>query len=526
LRRARVSLSSTLRGAVAAAALTATLGLSAGCDTKSLFDPSELAGRTYQADKKVLPVQILDSIDPTIEETNAEFLGAADPTADDANLVVEDYKLSPNDLIRITISDLEGPGVQTLLEKRVSETGKISLPYVQQIRVGGISESQLEDQIVKAYGPEGVNIIQRANVSVTLVEARGRTFSILGAVNRPGQYAILQSDFRVLDALVLASDTTSPLNDTLYIIRKVDGGTPATGPATAPAAAPARPGTTDDLSPDAAPPAPATPRSDAGRALDAALTPVQLAVAAAQAPAADDLDPAAPKPAAAPEPVAQPAPAADPVATPPSDTGVGADTGNANSRIINVEGQDVTADPGGPAAAGPTPATDSFAFNDIAAPKDVRVIKIPLDQLRQGELKYNIPIKANDRIIVQPLEIGEYYMGGHVSRPGAYSLTGRKITLKQAVIAASGLDQLAIPQRTDVIRRINKNQEVFVRVDLAQIFEGQRPDIYLKADDQVMVGTNMLAPFLAAARGAFRFTYGLGFIYDRNYAYDDNNTQR
>jgi len=128
--------------------------------------------------------------------------------------------------------------------------------------------------------------------------------------------------------------------------------------------------------------------------------------------------------------------------------------------------------------------------------------------------------------MVQPLEIGEYYMGGHVARPGAYTLTGRRITLKQAITAASGLDQLAIPQRTDIIRRINKSQEVFVRVDLAQVFEGQRPDIYLKPDDQVMVGTNMLAPFLAAARGAFRFTYGLGFLYDRNFAYDQNNNVR
>ena len=27
------------------------------------------------------------------------------------------------------------------------------------------------------------------------------------------------------------------------------------------------------------------------------------------------------------------------------------------------------------------------------------------------------------------------------------------------------------------------------------------------------------APFLAAFRGAFRMTYGLGFLYDRNFAY-------
>ena len=85
------------------------------------------------------------------------------------------------------------------------------------------------------------------------------------------------------------------------------------------------------------------------------------------------------------------------------------------------------------------------------------------------------------------------------------------------------LDQLAIPERTDVIRRLGPDREVFVRVNLAKIFAGQQSDIYLKPDDQVMVGTNALAPFLAAARGAFRLTYGFGFLYDRNYAAEENN---
>jgi polysaccharide biosynthesis/export protein len=37
------------------------------------------------------------------------------------------------------------------------------------------------------------------------------------------------------------------------------------------------------------------------------------------------------------------------------------------------------------------------------------------------------------------------------------------------------------------------------------------------------VGTNALAPFLAAIRGSFRFTYGFGFLYDRNFAAAENN---
>jgi hypothetical protein len=46
--------------------------------------------------------------------------------------------------------------------------------------------------------------------------------------------------------------------------------------------------------------------------------------------------------------------------------------------------------------------------------------------------------------------------------------------------------------------------------------------VFLKPDDQVLVGTNAIAPYLAAFRNAFRITYGAGFIYDRNFAYDRN----
>ena len=59
-------------------------------------------------------------------------------------------------------------------------------------------------------------------------------------------------------------------------------------------------------------------------------------------------------------------------------------------------------------------------------------------------------------------------------------------------------------------------------MDLERIFAGEQPDIFLKPDDQILVGTNALAPFLAAVRGAFRISYGFGFQYDRNFAYSQN----
>jgi hypothetical protein len=62
---------------------------------------------------------------------------------------------------------------------------------------------------------------------------------------------------------------------------------------------------------------------------------------------------------------------------------------------------------------------------------------------------------------------------------------------------------------------------LYVRVDLERIHAGLEPDIYLKPNDLVRVGTNAGAPFLAAVRNAFRITYGFGFLYDRNYGQDD-----
>ena len=109
-------------------------------------------------------------------------------------------------------------------------------------------------------------------------------------------------------------------------------------------------------------------------------------------------------------------------------------------------------------------------------------------------------------------------MMGNIGRPGVYSLTGRKITLKMAVAAAGNLGALAIPRRCELIRRVGPNQEATVQVNLQKIFDGDQPDIFLKPNDVLNVGTDMVAPFLAVTRNAYRASYGWGFVFDRNFA--------
>lgn len=169
--------------------------------------------------------------------------------------------------------------------------------------------------------------------------------------------------------------------------------------------------------------------------------------------------------------------------------------------------------------------TGGFEFQAPQEPADTEIIRVPVQELLRGNLRYNIVVRPEDTIIIPPPPTGEYYVYGHVIAPGAFAmLPGRRLTVKQAITTARGLDEVAIPSRTQFIRRID-DQDVFVRIDLAKIFVGQEPDIYLQPNDMIMVGTNAFAGFLAALRNGFRVTYGFGFIYDRNFAYDSDNAR-
>lgn len=455
------------------AAAICVAGLFAGCDTKDLLNPTAVVRSGRPTEPLVVP--ILNTFDYQAEAGPGDYATATPPRPSDSVTNSNDYTIGRNDLLNISISDLMGPGQETVKIARVSESGNISLPYLGSVHAAGLTEIELEQGIVQAY--RDANLIQNAQVSVTVVEARGRTVEIMGAVQAPGQYAILDADFRLLDALVLAKDVTTPLTDYIYVIRKSEmahqnGLSPTTKPILN-----LRPGsgTTGTGHPTSAPtPEDLAPHSDAGSQGSTPTASVKLASANRPLTLLADAPTSEPQIAV---------PASEPAATQPS---------------------------------------APFAFNAPQSEENVRIIRIPYQGLHAGDLKYNIAIHPRDIIIVQPLPVGEYYLGGHIARPGAFTLSGRRITLKEAVISGGMFDELAIPQRTDIIRRIRPDREVFVRVDLERIFAGEQPDVYLKPDDQVMVGTNAIAPFLAALRGAFRITYGFGFLYDRNFAYNSN----
>ena len=510
----------TLKKLAAVAAMVFFPLIGGGCN--GLLDQSELVRN--KGDRLVVP--ILKSIDP-IDEADTEFAGAEDVKPGDLKAFGVDYVIGRNDLLQVSVMDLMGgAGVENARTARVSETGMLTLPLLNEpVQAVGMTEQQLQKSISAKYREAG--LLQNAQVTVTVLEARGRTFSALGMIARPGQYSILDSDFRILNAMVQCGDFTTTMVDYMYIIRKKQSEQPAAqGPATTQpdqkttvpggVEPPKTPSGVDPLAPKSDPlaPTPDAPKKEepknkddakapGGRARDT-VSPVLAMV--------EDAKPVADK----------------------AKTDVPAPTTEAQERYIIIDGKPVLIGPNNqpvnPPATNPSDAAvaavpaaapvsqPAYEFGQqLKADEDLRVIRVPLTQLRNGDLRYNIVIRPGDTIIVPQPTVGIYYMGGHVGGSGAYGLNGNKITLKQAVIAARMMDPYAVPYKTDVIRRIGDN-ELFLRVDLGKVFAGKQPDIYIKPNDVITVGTDFYPPFLIALRTAFRISYGFGFLYDRNYA--------
>ncbi len=149
------------------------------------------------------------------------------------------------------------------------------------------------------------------------------------------------------------------------------------------------------------------------------------------------------------------------------------------------------------------------------------VIKVDLKKLRGGDWMQNIVIRPGDDIQVPFNATGIYSVMGQVARPGAYSLAGQRLTLKQVISTAGPLTALAWPSRCEIIRRLGDNKEVTYLVNLEKLFAGTAPDLFIKPNDIINVGSHPIARWTAVIRQSFRSTYGFGFVYDRNLADKD-----
>jgi protein involved in polysaccharide export with SLBB domain len=505
------------------------LGLAAllgGCNAQSFLDPS-VAGR-WEPTPTIMP--ILDRLG-AIEDDTGEMLEVSDPVAGDLIPLPVSYRIGPGDQLDVTLYDLIETNRPELYQVVVDARGAIELPQLGRIVVMNLTTEEATD-VVKAAMKR---LVAEPLVLVVARAQRQQTFNIIGAVESPGPYFIPRADYRLLEALTAGGRLDETLEE-VFIIRQVPLSEDVTkGQGTPEGAKPATPSgeKPKDLSNiiDTIAPPPEKPATPQGTPppTPPAETPKPEAPKAEPAPApAIPLpgEPAPTPPAATPAPSPQPAtrpkdtqPKPPPVIDLPDQTrptptpGAPQRPADEGGGWIFVNGKWVQAGHNPAAQGRPTPPTQELITQ--------RIIRVPLKPLLQGKQTYNIVVRPGDVVRVPQPPSGLVYMSGQVARPGPYQLPGSGgITIMRAIDAAGGFGTIAIPERIELTRILDHNREATIMLDGRAIAERTEPDVYLKPNDRINVGTNFWALPLAVIRNGFRASYGFGFVLDRNIADD------
>jgi len=151
-----------------------------------------------------------------------------------------------------------------------------------------------------------------------------------------------------------------------------------------------------------------------------------------------------------------------------------------------------------------------------------RVIEVEWLPLKQGDSSYNIVIRPEDRIYVKGAPLGHLYIRGEIGRPGVfdYPRTGEKITLSEFITSAGDLGPIAVAEKVSLTRRLSDSTQATITLNYAAIIQRTEPDIFLKPNDLISIGTSWGATPTAIIRNGFRTTYGFGFLLDRNFGND------
>ena len=478
--------------------LIALAVFSAGCEVNSFFDPS----KTGYFGSSPVTMPVLDriaAIEPSVDlwgETSV--VSANDLQSSDLS-----YRLHAGDVLDIRIYELYTPGQFFPLSPRVDQSGEIHVPEIGVVRAAGLTVPELQQELIEMFAKK---VMKSPTVSVNVVNGGALNYIIFGHVNSPGRFTLEDPTLRLLSALTMAGGV--PLSTRrIYIIRQV-----AVHPSLEGLHAPwhqSRRNDSDD---------PTRAKTDAPVDIESLISQLQD-----QPTKKEDMP--------------KPSPGAWAAAgDPPIDV---EDVSPTNVTLPTVKGSARVA----PLAVGrePAPGNNPFVYlpdqdrwvktRPITAPESStsklqdlvieRVIEVPYQRLAHGDTSLNLVIRPSDQIYVDGPPVGYCYVSGEVQAPNAYPLpSADPMTLSRLIAMAGGLGPLAIPDRVDLVRQVDEGREATIRLDLGAIRRRTEPDIVIKPNDHILVGTNWIAYPLAVFRNGFRINYGFGFLMDRNFGND------
>jgi polysaccharide export outer membrane protein len=126
------------------------------------------------------------------------------------------YLVGARDLLDVRVAEDDKFNIRP----RVEENGTINVPYLGEVSVGGKTVIEIQ-QVLKTRLEE--RFMQRASVSVQVLEFRSRPISVIGAVQRPGDLAF-SGRWTLLEALTAAGGLAAAHGGVVYVLRRADNG--------------------------------------------------------------------------------------------------------------------------------------------------------------------------------------------------------------------------------------------------------------------------------------------------------------
>lgn len=116
--------------------------------------------------------------------------------------VAEDYLLMEEDVLKM---DVWGEPYLSNMQMQITPDGKISIPYVGEIKAAGLTVGDLRSEIIQRF--EDADILGNPRITITLLNMHQLMVRVLGEVRQPGLVVFKEGD-TVLDAIAQAGSYT------------------------------------------------------------------------------------------------------------------------------------------------------------------------------------------------------------------------------------------------------------------------------------------------------------------------------
>lgn len=128
-----------------------------------------------------------------------------------------EYKIGPKDELDIKVAGWD----EMSRTVRVTEAGKITLPYLGEIEVEGMSQAALEEKLKELLAKD---YLQNPQVTVFISKFLSKIVYVDGAVGTPGTYELRGRQF-LMQLITQAGGLTPEAGKNIYVIRHHNNGT-------------------------------------------------------------------------------------------------------------------------------------------------------------------------------------------------------------------------------------------------------------------------------------------------------------